>query len=469
MKYAAVYKIVVLLSLCMVCTWPCNAKGKKDTRKDTKLTTRDLREKIDRMMDYYAENDNFNGTVLVARKGEVLFQKGYGYKDVARKTKNDEHTIYQVGSNTKQFTAEVILQLDSRGKMGIEDKVSKYLPDFPNGDKITVKNLMTHTSGIYNYTRDSTLVTTHLDKPVTKEEVINVFKDKPLSFVPSTRYEYSNSNYFLLGCIIEKVAKRKYEREVRLNILKVCDMGHSGFDFTHLNSENKAKGYYFVNKDGYKDAPVTDSSLSFSAGALYSTVGDLYNWHKALKQYRLLPKDWQEIAFIPNKNQYALGWQIENMFGKKFEEHEGAIAGFTSFEIRQEQDDVFVVLLQNNMGSGTDNATIGRNLVKCLYDPAYRIPGAGTRTVCVNPTILKSYVGEYQFTTDLTISITLEGGSLFAQAAGQPLIQLVSENQTLFHTLGVDAKFEFVKNENGVTDKVILHQNGQHLPGTRIK
>jgi CubicO group peptidase (beta-lactamase class C family) len=457
-RYATMPKTIILFIICLSSVLSSYAKESNDPKS-----------KLERMMEYYAENDKFNGTVLVARKGEILLLKGYGYRDVAKRIRNDEHTIFQIGSNTKQFTAEAILQLDSKGKVGIDDKVSKYMPDFPNGDKITLKNLLTHTSGLYNYTSDNAFITSHAGKHVTREEVLDVFKNKPLAFVPGSRFEYSSSNYFLLGCLVEKIAGRKYEKQVREYILKVCEMTHSGFDFAHLRNEHKAIGYASIMNDTYKEAPVTDSTMSFAAGALYSTVDDLYKWHKALRSYRLLPKDWQEIAFIPFKNNYGLGWAIETMFGKKFELHDGAIDGFTSFEVRQEQDDVFVVLLQNNAGSGADNSAISKNIIKVLYDKNFKIPGSNGLPVCVNPGVLKTYVGEYELTPDFSISISFQGNSLFAEGTGQPLIQLVPETQTMFHTLGVDAHIEFVKDNNGTVQKLVLNQNGQHLQGIRKK
>jgi len=171
------------------------------------------RAKLDRLMDYYAVHDHFNGTVLVVRKGAILLSKSYGYGDDFSKAKNTESTMYLLGSNTCQFTAEMIVQLDSKGRLGLEDRLGKYLPGYPNADRITLKNLLTHTSGIADFMRDSAFVRYSQGKPVTRDYVLARFRNSALVFTPGANYEYSSSNYFLMGMVIEHNKKKKYGRE----------------------------------------------------------------------------------------------------------------------------------------------------------------------------------------------------------------------------------------------------------------
>lgn len=331
----------------------------------------DPKGKIDSLLDYYASVSHFNGSVLVFRKGGILLSKGYGFRDEERQVKNDEHTIYQIGTTTEQVTAEFILHLDSQGRLALTDKLSKYLPDFPFGDQVTLKNLLTHTSGIYNYSKDPKW-NMHPEQPMKIQDLLNQFRSKPLSFEPGTKFEYSSADYILLGCIIERITGQKYEYEIRENMLHTCGMIHSGFDFANLSDDNKATGYLSMGSNLFK-APITDSSVSFAAGALYSTTGDLLRWHNGLHQYRMLPKDWQEIAYGAYKNRYALGWYIYTLYGKRFMQHSGTIPGFASFIMRQEEDDVLIVVLEN-MPHDELNRAIGYNILKCLYDKTYRVP-----------------------------------------------------------------------------------------------
>jgi len=359
--------------------------------------------------------------------------------------------------------AELILQLDSKAKLGLNDPISKYLPGYPYGEQITIKNLLTHTSGIYDYSKDNSLA----GMPVSMEALVESFKNKPSSFEPGMGVEYCNSNYILLGCIIEKITHRKYEEQIRAKILNTCGMSHSGFDFANLKDENKTTGYFFINKDNYKAAPGTDSSYSYAAGAMYSDVGDLYKWHNALHGYHLLPKDWQDIAYAPVKNQYALGWTVEQIMGRKFVEHSGDIAGFSSYEMRQEQDDVFIILLENNMQPGTSNSAIAKNIVKCLYDKSYKVPGE-KKEMFLSLETMNKYVGEYQFTPDASLIVSLNGTELTAASPTIKSIRMIAENRTLFRIEGMDDQVEFVKGKDGKFNKVILYQQGQRVTGVRV-
>ncbi|HEY4111119.1 serine hydrolase domain-containing protein, partial [Puia sp.] len=244
-------------------------------------------EKAHALVDAYVRAERVNGAVLVAQKGTILLEEGYGYQDAAAKKKNEGRTIFQIGSLTKQFTSAVIMQLQQEKKLSVKDKLSKYFPGLPFADSVTLENLLTHTSGIYNYTQNAAFMKNQATLPHSHEEMLALFKDKPLGFAPGSKYEYSNSNYVLLGYIIEKVTGKPYPQVVRERILTPLKMTSSGFDFTHLSSPYKAVGYSRLGND-LQPAPIVDSTASFSAGALYSTVEDLYKWDRALNTTAIL-------------------------------------------------------------------------------------------------------------------------------------------------------------------------------------
>jgi len=424
------------------------------------------RAKLDSLMDYYSVNYHFNGTAFIAIHDSVLLSKGFGFRNIAKKEENDANTIYQMGSNTKQFTAEIILQLAMNRQLGLDDKLTKFFPGYPDGDKITIHNLLTHTSGIFNYTDDSTWMD-HATEHISREKLIALFKSQPLGFEPGSKWEYSNSNYVLLGCIIEQLTHKSYEEVVRERILVPCGMTHSGFDFADLKDKKKATGYNLINGDTYEEAPITDSSLSFAAGALYSTTGDMYKWHKALESYKLLPKEWQEKAFIPFKKKYAYGWFIDTLYNRRLTGHSGGIPGFYTYEMRFEQEDADIVLLQNNMKPDMDNNTIAVNIAKCLFDKDFKIP-APPDFVKVSPETLQKYAGDYALSPDFIINIKVSGDDLIAQATGQGAFTIKAKSDTLFTCQVVHADIEFVKDADGSVNKLILHQNGQHMPAARV-
>ena len=259
-------------------------------------------QKMDELLTAYSNQYQFNGSVLVAQKGRVVLQKGYGWKNVQDKQKNDDQTIFQVGSVTKQFTAAIILQLQQQGKLSVHDKLSKYYPDFPNSGMITLEHLLTHTSGIYNYTNDLAFMKTEAVKPATQTAMLALFRSKPLDFTPGTKFSYSNSGYLLLGYIIEKVTGKSYYQAVRERILQPLHMDHSGFNFTGLTGSNKASGYFILTSTKVEPATIVDSSVAYAAGALYTSVGDLYKWDRALYTAGLLNAASLAQAFTPHKD-----------------------------------------------------------------------------------------------------------------------------------------------------------------------
>jgi len=421
--------------------------------------------RIDSLMSFYDTAYGFNGVALVSYKGELLLDKGYGYRNIEKKIKNDPSTIFQMGSNTKQFTAEVILMLEKEGKLSVGDKLSKYFQDYPNGDKIKLENLLTHTSGIYNYT-DDTSWQKDLEKGISQSQMIALFRDRPLLFTPGEKFEYSNSNYILLGYIIEQVTKEKYEQVVHERILTPLGMSHSGFDYTHLNNSNKAVGYYTIRAGVGNVAPVSDSTIPFAAGALYSTAADMLKWHDALTNYTLLPKEWQEKAYVPFKDRYAYGWFVDTAFGKRLIGHSGGVPGFYTYESRIPEDNVCILLLQNCELPDMDNNTISNQIISSMYNKDFKMPEA-KKAIHVNADILQQYAGVYNVMDGFDLTITVKDGHLYAQGTDQDSFMVTAENETKFFSKEVGATIEFKKNDNGKFDKLVLTQNSQEIPAKR--
>ena len=238
-------------------------------------------------LDYYirTQQQGFNGTILVAQKGEILLNKGYGLANQEWEAPNTPQTKFAIGSMTKAFTSMAIMMLQEKGQLSVQDPICKYMSDCPATWKsITLHHLLTHTSGIYNYTdlysqlKDKVNVCREY-KPV---EVIAFFKDLPLDFEPGSSWKYSNSGYFLLGVVIEKVSGESYETFMQKNILQPLGMSDSGYDRSNMVVKNRASGYSWDGR--VLNADCEDVSIKFSAGGLYSTVGDLYNSPYAAKQ-----------------------------------------------------------------------------------------------------------------------------------------------------------------------------------------
>jgi CubicO group peptidase (beta-lactamase class C family) len=304
-----------------------------------------LPQKLDNLLTSYQDTAGLNGSVLVARKGAILLEKGYGFKNKQTHLPNDTSTIFQIGSITKQFTSAIILQLQEQKKLSVHDYLSKYLPDFPNGNKITIEQLLTHTSGVYNYTNDRVFMRTRSAQPVSRDSLLGLFSNKPPDFQPGEKFNYSNSNYILLGCVIEKVTGRSWFEVVRDRIFRALHMDHTGFDFTHLQSPDKALGYSSPNTD--TAAGIVDSSVSFAAGSIYTTVQDLYKWNRALLGDEVLTEPSMEQAFTPHFEKYGYGWMIDSVDGKRALFHGGGITGFLALFYRIPADETCIIVLLN--------------------------------------------------------------------------------------------------------------------------
>ena len=422
-------------------------------------------DKLDTLMSAYAKLHKFNGAALVAKNGVILLNKGYGYRNAENRVANNEQTIFQLGSVTKQFTSAVILKLQEEKKLSVSDKLSKYFPDYPKGDSITIEHLLTHTSGIYNYTNDANFMSNEVTKSASREKIMALFKDKPLDFSPGTGWNYSNSGYSLLGYIIEAVTKKPYYQAVRKYIFTPLHMTHSGFDFTHLKKKEKATGYFSLEGKNPAIAPIVDSSVSFSAGAIYSTVGDLYLWHKALQKNTVLSKAQQEKAYTPVKNKYGYGWGIDSIDGKRSVSHGGGIHGFITEISRVPEDDVCVILLSNASDPLGD---ISKNIFAILYGKEYVLPKE--RIVMKLPEEkLKQYEGEYELNKNLHVIINLKDGELIAIPTGQRPEVLYAEKEDFLFLQSQDIQLEFTRNEKKEIDGFILHQGGAKIPCKKIK
>ena len=423
-------------------------------------------QKLRELMETYARLNKFNGSILVSQNGNILLNQGYGFKNISDSLRNDSNTIFQVGSVTKQFTAAAILKLQEENKLNVLDKVSKYFPDFPKGDSITIENLLTHTSGIFNYTNDPAFMQTEAVKPISEEKMIALFKDKPLDFSPGTQYSYSNSGYMLLGYIIQKVTKKPYEKAIRELIFKPLNMTSSGFDFTALKSINKAKGYFVISEKLNTEAPVVDSTVAYAAGAIYSTTGDLHKWHKGLMLNQVIQKASFEKAATPFKNNYGYGLSMDSVFGKRVIAHGGGIFGFTSNLARIPEDDVFIVML-NNYGN-PNLGKLTRDVLAILYDQPYQLPKA-KKEITLSEEVLKKYTGTYELTPQFSITFTVEHGHLFGVPTAQPKTQLYAEKEDSFFLKVVEADIVFKKDKDGNVNELVLTQGGRSQVGKKVR
>jgi CubicO group peptidase (beta-lactamase class C family) len=297
------------------------------------------------------------------------------------------------------------------------------------------------------------------------EGIISVMKSRPLEFQPGSKFSYSNSNYILLGDIIQKVSKKPYEQNVRELIFTPLQMNHSGFDFKNVKDTNRVMGYYAFDKAVQLAAPFVDSSASFSAGAMYSTVEDMYKWDRALYSNKVVSQVSLEKSFTPKLNKYGYGWFIDSLNGKRTLNHGGRVFGFTADFFRVPADEVCIIILCNKV---ENLSPITKALTNILYGLPYEIPQE-KKSIQLSTEVLKQYVGEYWMSNDFKVYITLEGEQLKGQLNNQPKMDLFAQRKDLFFLKVVDAQLEFLRDSSGKVQKAVLHQGGVMMEAPKMK
>jgi CubicO group peptidase (beta-lactamase class C family) len=425
----------------------------------------DIESKVDEYVNAYVKMGRFSGSILIAQNGKVLVSKGYGMANYEHDVPNTPQTKFRLGSITKQFTSMSIMQLQEKGLLNVDDPVIKHIPDYPEtGKKITIHHLLTHTSGIPNFTSFPDYVKTMM-LPSPAEKTVGRFMDKPLDFEPGEKYSYSNSGYILIGYVIEKVTGKSYEEYIQENIFKPLNMKNTGYDHHITLLKHRATGYDLTD-DGPVNAEYIDMTIPHAAGALYSTVEDLYTWDRALYTEKLVSKNSMEKIFAPFKNDYGYGWGITKLFNRTCTRHGGGINGFRSDIVRFVDDDACVIVLSNIESAPVNR--ISKDFAAILFGEKYELPEE-KKAVKVDPSILETYIGEYEVTPEFHIFITKENGKLYAVAPGHTKAKMYAESETKFFLRIADIAFTFVKNEKGEVTQMILHMNGQSSPAKKIK
>ena len=338
----------------------------------------DIAAKIDHLVSQYYDVGKFNGAVLVAQDGKVIYEAGYGYANMDWKIPNTPDTRFRVGSVTKQFTATIILKLVEQGKVSLDGKITDYIPHYPKqrGGQVTVHHLLTHTSGIPSYTGLPGFMEDRSRDPYDPDEFLEQFSELDLHFEPGSEFRYSNSGYFLLGVIIEHVTGVPYAEALQEMVLAPLDLRNTGYDHHKNILENRATGYSRTF-DGYEVADYLDMSLPYAAGSMYSTVRDLFKWDRLLYTDSVFedPKT-KELMFTPNLSNYGYGWFIADFTigdgGRKVKliQHGGGINGFNTGFWRL-VDDQHTIVVMDNTQCGANLGGLRRGIANILYgEPA---------------------------------------------------------------------------------------------------
>ena len=423
---------------------------------------------IDELLQEHFQADGPGVAALVAVDGEVVYRKAIGQADLKTELRLAPDMVFKVGSITKQFTAVGILMLMEQGQLKLDDEITKYLPDYPCHDqRITIHQLLTHTSGIKSYT-SLKAIRKIATKELTPLEIIDVFKDEEMDFKPGEGFKYNNSGYILLGYIIEKVSGQSYGEFMRQNIFQPLNLSATSYRIPEALGDGLvlAKGYS-KKKDKWVDARDINLSVPYAAGSILSNVDDLLKWQKALNANTLLSPETMRLAYTNHNpsegsdSEYGYGWFMNEAGGAKTIEHGGDIFGFAAMEIYVPEHDAYVVLLTNcDRFSPTD---ISRRVAAIAIGNPY--PTAKD-AIALTPDQLEKFVGEFQFDNGQTRFIRIEEGQLYSKRKDSEKefkIMPYSENEFMFEDLG----FVFYRFEKD-GQSVVFKSGHKDFKGTRV-
>ncbi|MHB8196283.1 MAG: serine hydrolase domain-containing protein, partial [Vulcanimicrobiaceae bacterium] len=303
-------------------------------------------------------------TIAIAEHGQLVYARGFGLRNVARKKPANAQTRYQIGSMTKQFTAAAILQLRDAGKLSLHEKVSQILPNAPHAKQITIYELLTHTSGLANYTNVSGFERM-AGKPGSYQQMMALIAKKPLEFTPGSRWRYSNTNYIILGRIIEVLSHEPYERYVQQHEFAPAGMVHTGWIGGKPALRDTAQGYRVAKNGQILSALPLRASWAWSAGAIVSTVGDFVRWTDALRSGKIVPvRDYAEMTTpvrptYGSSSGYGFGLVRDRFEGQPRVWHNGGTFGFISNGARFPAQHLQIVAFTNS-ANGPAAAIVSR-------------------------------------------------------------------------------------------------------------
>jgi len=314
---------------------------------------------IDAIVNAHVDPQGPGAAVAIIHDGAVIHSKGYGLANLEWEEPIAPDTVFRIGSTTKLFTATAILLLEAEGKLALEDAIRRHLPEMPAAyEPITIRHLLTHTSGIPNYVTRPGFWEDVATRDHSFEELMDLFKDLPLDFAPGTDYSYSNSAYALLGLLIERLSGSSYPEFIRSRIFEPLGMTRSRYMWHDEIIPRRAAGYERIHSigEGYNNARYISPTLLSAGGGVGSTLDDLVRWDTALREHTLLgtatlERMWTPVRLANGQTRgYGLGWGLSTYRGQSVVHHAGGVPGFSAFYGRFVGDELSVIVLSNLVG-----------------------------------------------------------------------------------------------------------------------
>lgn len=381
------------------------------------------------------------GSIAIAANGVVVYQNAVGYSQVnaSLKTPATIKTKYRIGSISKMFTAVMIFQLIDEGKLGFDTPLAAYFPQLPNAGKITIREMLSHRSGLHNFTSDSVFVT-YMNKPMSEAEMIAIFAKQKSDFEPDTKFEYCNTNFVLLGYIIEKLTGKTYAEELNKRITSKTGLADTYYGAKTNPAKNEAYSYNYAGQ--WIPATDLDMSIPGGAGAIVSTPTDLVKFIDVLFAGKLISSASLELMKTM-RDKYGMAMFSIEFNNEKGYGHTGVVDGFTSELFYFPQEKLAIAYTCNGMRNPTHNVVV--DALSIYFNRPYTIPEfKESKTITLNTADLDKYLGKYSSTQiPLKFAITKNSNTLFAGATGQITVPLEAKGDDKFVYVMASATFQF--------------------------
>ncbi|HPI96722.1 MAG TPA: serine hydrolase, partial [Gammaproteobacteria bacterium] len=410
---------------------------------------------FDSLMSEVFKQDGPGAVALVMKDDKVLYRKAFGMANLELEVKMKPDHIFRIGSITKQFTASAILKLRDEGKLSLDDEITEYIEDYPtDGNKITIKHLLTHTSGIKSYTDMEEWDGEVRKRDFTPLELIDYFKNQPMNFNPGEQWKYNNSGYVLLGYIIEVVSGMSYSEYIENNIFKPLGMSHSLYGSTSKIIKNRASGYD-KREDNYINADFLSMTQPYAAGSLLSTVDDLYIWYKAVMEDKVISESSRKEAHTPFKlndgseTSYGYGWSIGNIQGSPMITHGGGINGFLTDSIYLPNEKVFVAVFSNCICNSPNQISM-KMAAHSIGKPFNWTP------IDISSEEKQEYVAVYESKNGQQRVISLKDGQLYSLRSGGSKFEIYPYDKDKFFFKDGMSTLHFIRDEEKQISSVLL-------------
>jgi D-alanyl-D-alanine carboxypeptidase len=413
-----------------------------------------IKDYAEQLLEQNYQADGPGAVVLVARGDEVLYRGARGLASVELGVPLAPDQVFRIGSVTKQFAAATVMKLIDQGKLSLDAPLSKFVPDYPNGDKITVLQLLNHTSGVKSYTGIPGVMDGPIRKDLSTSALIDSFKDLPVDFAPGSSWAYNNSGYVLLGAVIEAVSGSTWDAAIREQLLTPVGLSHTQFGADDVLIARMASGY--GSKSGQViPAAYLSMTQPHAAGALVSTLDDLHRWNRALHGGQLLtPASYQQMVTPTDSAReanYGFGIGAGTVRGRPQFSHGGGIPGFASHLLYLPKEQISVAVLQNS-DDGADAAVTAVKLAAFALGDPY--PEA--KAIAVDAEELAAYEGVYRIDENATRTLRIVDGELTSQRTGGQRLKLIPIEADLFLF------------EEGLTQLRIERNDDKQISGMRL-